>query len=146
MNGMMYEGTVTEIGDRPAEQNGWSGGNNNVSWYPFTVFVDASAELQEGDWVSLTYNPQAETVDTAWYLQKFLIREENGRPYVYKRGEDGLLVKQYITTGKILWNELYEVRSGLSMDDYVAFPYGRDVVDGAETVEASPDQLYEGMY
>ena len=145
MNGMMYEGTVTEIGDRPAEQNGWSGGNNNVSWYPFTVFVDASAELQEGDWVGLTYNPQAQAVDNAWYLQKFLIREENGRPYVYKRGEDGLLVKQYITTGKILWNELYEVRSGLTMEDYVAFPYGRDVVNGADTVEASPDQLYEGM-
>ena len=92
------------------------------------------------------YNPQTENVDTAWYLQKFLIRSENGRNYVYKRGEDGLLVKQYITTGKILWNELYEIRGGLSMDDYVAFPYGRDVVDGAETVEATPDQLYESMY
>ena len=146
MNGMSYEGTVTEIGDRPAEQNGWSGGNNNVSWYPFTVFVDASAELQEGDWVGITYNPQTENVDTAWYLQKFLIRSENGRNYVYKRGEDGLLVKQYITTGKILWNELYEIRGGLTMDDYVAFPYGRDVTEGAETVEATPDQLYEGMY
>lgn len=147
MDGMMYDGTVTEIGDRPAQQNGWSAGNNNVSWYPFTVFVDASANLQEGDYVGLTYNAVSNTEDeSAWYLQKFLIRSEGGRNYVYKKGEDGLLVKQFISTGKVLWNEFYEIRGGLTMDDYVAFPYGRDVTDGAETVDAQPEALYEGMY
>ena len=147
MDGMMYEGTITEIGDRPAQQNGWSGGNNNVSWYPFTVFVDASANLQEGDWVGLTYNAaENENTDSAWYLEKFMIRSENGRNYVYKRGEDGLLAKQYITTGKIIWNEYYEIRGGITMDDFIAFPYGRDVTDGADTVEATPDALYESMY
>ncbi|MBR6322459.1 MAG: biotin/lipoyl-binding protein [Lachnospiraceae bacterium] len=147
MNGMMYEGTITEVGDRPAQQNGWSGGNNNVSWYPFTVFVDSSAELQEGDWVGITYNAQnSEETDSAWYLEKFMIRSDNGRYYVYKRGEDGLLVKQYISTGKIVWSEYYEIRGGITMDDYIAFPYGRDVTDGAETNEATIDQLYESMY
>ena len=146
MDGMMYEGTVKEIGDRPALQGGWSGGNNNVSWYPFTVFVDASAELQEGDYVGITYNANQNESDGAWYLEKFLIRSENGRNYVYKADDQGRLVKQYISTGKQLWNEYYEIRGGITMDDYVAFPYGRDVVEGAETVEAGPEALYESMY
>ena len=34
------------------------------------------------------------------------------------------------------------VRGGLTIDDYVAFPYGRDVVEGAHTQEATTDQLY----
>ena len=33
----------------------------------------------------------------------------------------------------------------LTIDDYVAFPYGRDVKPGAPTVEATADQLYSGM-
>ena len=149
MDGMMYTGTVTEIGDRPTEEYGWSSGNNNISWYPFTVFVDASAELQEGDWVGVTYSTQDESAADAWYLEKFLIRRENGRNYVYKRGEDGKLAKQYIETGRLIWDEYYEIRSGLSREDLVAFPYGRDVTDGAECEEKGAEALYEayqGIY
>ena len=46
----------------------------------------------------------------------------------------------------VLATPLYtQIRGGLTVDDYVAFPYGRDVKPGAATVEATADQLYGGM-
>ena len=139
--GAFAEGSIVEIGDRPVEQGGWSMGNNNVSWYPFKVFADASYELQEGDWINISYGTYEEDTTDRWYLQSFFIRSENGRQYVYKRGESGLLVKQYITTGKVM-GEQVEIRSGLTREDWIAFPYGADVREGAKTQEAQPDQLY----
>ena len=44
-----------------------------------------------------------------------------------------------------LWGSYTQIRGGLTVDDYVAFPYGRDVKPGAATVEATADQLYSGM-
>ena len=48
-------------------------------------------------------------------------------------------------TGRSLWGSYTQIRGGLTIDDYVAFPYGKDVSDGARTVEATPQDLY-GYY
>ena len=45
-------------------------------------------------------------------------------------------------TGKIMWGEIIQIKSGLSMDDYVAFPYASDVEEGMKTKHAN----FEGMY
>ena len=36
-------------------------------------------------------------------------------------------------TGKVVWDSYTQIRGGLTQEDYVAFPYGRDVVSGAKT-------------
>ena len=61
--------------------------------------------------------------------------------YVMKRGEDGLLMKQYIEVGKTS-GEGYEILSGVTTDDYLAFPYGKEVKEGAKTREGTIDELY----
>ena len=48
----------------------------------------------------------------------------------------------WVQTGRDLWGSYTQIRGGLTIDDYVAFPYGRDVVEGAHTQEATTDQLY----
>ena len=50
-----------------------------------------------------------------------------------KTDENGLLTKQYVKTGRILWGEQIEILAGLSQQDYVAFPYGKTVREGAAT-------------
>lgn len=143
-NGMAYEGQIVSI-DReyPAENaDAWSPGNNNVSWYPFQVFIDESAELREYDYVGVTYEKAAADAGETWYLEKFFIRTENGKHYVFVRGEDGLLEKRSVQTGKDLWGEYSEIKGGLSVEEMVAFPYGKDVVEGAKTREAEPSELY----
>ena len=141
-NGSMTIGTITEIGDRPDDYyQGWSGGNNNISWYPFTVFADADSNFEENDWVSITCDSEQDA-GNAWYLIRFMIREENGRSYVYRKGDDGLLHKQYIQTGKTVWDEYVEIRGGLSLKERIAFPYGQEVKENAKTEDADVDALY----
>ena len=75
------------------------------------------------------------------YLWKAFIREEDGEKYVYLRDENGRLKKQVITVGK-LSGEGYEILSGVTFEDWLAFPYGKDVKDGAKTKEGSTSELY----
>ena len=139
--GMMYTGTVHSVGDFPSQDGYWNGmGNPNTSYYPFTVFVDGSADLQEGRYVSIVYS--AGNVQNGIYLQNPFLRTEQGRSYVYLRGEDGLLEKRYVTTGKSLWGSYTEILDGLTAEDFLAFPYGKDVKEGMPTVEGDLSDLY----
>ena len=58
------------------------------------------------------------------------------------RGADGKLEERTVETGRSLWGSATEIRSGLMLEDYVAFPYGRDTVSGAQTVESTMDAFY----
>ena len=143
-NGMSYSGQIASI-DReyPADNaDAWTSGNNNVSWYPFQVFIEEDADLREYDYVGVSYEKISEDAGQSWYLQKCFIRTENGKHFVYVRGENDSLEKRSVQTGKDLWGEYSEIKGGLNMDEMVAFPYGRDVVEGAKTVEAEPSELY----
>ena len=139
--GMVYTGTVQSISDFPSNDDYFNGMNNpNASYYPFTVFVDGSADLQEGRYVSVMYS--AGTSVNGIYLQNPFLRTEGGRTYVYVRGEDGKLEQRFVTTGKSLWGSYTEVLSGLSETDYIAFPYGKNVKPGAPTQEGDMSDLY----
>ena len=64
-----------------------------------------------------------------------LITDESGKNYVYLQGEDGLLKKQYVKVGKSLWGYYLEITSGVTLQDKIAFPYGKNVSEGAPTNE-----------
>ena len=134
MTGMVYTGTVESMGDFPSGENSWNGlGNPNVSYYPFRVFVEDSADLQSGSYVSVMFS--AGSSENGIYLQNPFLRTEGGRSYVFVLGQDGKLEKRYVTTGKSLWGSYTEILSGLTPEDYIAFPYGKNVRDGAEAVQ-----------
>lgn len=145
MTGAACEGTIVSIDDYPTSNgNNWGDGNSNVSYYPFKVFVTEDANLQPNDYVDIQYqkDTSAEESGSSLYLQSMFIREDNGKSYVMARGEDGRLEQRWVQTGRDLWGSYTQIRGGLTIDDYVAFPYGRDVTEGAKTVEATADQLY----
>ena len=139
--GMTYTGTVESIGDFPNNEDYYNGMNNpNASYYPFTVFIDGSADLQAGRYVSVMYS--AGTSEHGIYLENPFIRTENGRSFVYVRGENGTLEQRFVTTGKSLWGSYTEILSGLSETDYIAFPYGKNVKPGAPTQEGDMSDLH----
>ena len=85
------------------------------------------------------------TPSTGIYLEKYFIQEESsGKEYVYIQGEDGLLKKQYVQTGIDAYGMAKEIRSGLTLQDKIAFPYGKDVMEGAATREV--DNLFTNNY
>lgn len=139
--GMTYTGKIVSMGDFPTNSDSWNGsGNPNVSYYPFTVFVDETADLQAGMYVNIQYS-SAES-ENGIYLENPFIRTENGQSYVYVQGAGGKLEKRFVTTGKALWGSYTEIRSGLTVDDLIAFPYGKNLKEGAPTVESDVSDLY----
>ena len=147
MTGASAEGEIVEISDYPTDNaNSWSDGNSNVSYYPFKVFVSEEADLREGDYVEMSYQNSIGSADgNTLYLESMFIRTENGKSYVLVRGDHDKLEKRWVQTGRNLWGSYTQIRGGLTVDDFVAFPYGRNVAEGAGTVEATRDQLYNGM-
>ena len=140
--GMTYTGTVQKIGDYPSAGDGWNGmGNPTATYYPFTVFVAESADLQSGSYVSIVYS--AGGSQSGVYLENPFLRTENGKAYVMVMGEDGKLEKRYVVTGKTLWGSYTQILSGITPEDHLAFPYGKNVRPGADTVISDLSVLYE---
>ena len=139
--GNMYTGEVVSIGDFPTENDNWNGiGNPTASYYPFKAFVSEEADLEAGSHVSMSYSASA--AENGIYLEKPFVRTEKGNSYVYVRDADGKLEKRTVRVGKVLWGSYYEILSGLSEEDYLAFPYGKNVEQGADTVESDLSVLY----
>ena len=139
--GMTYTGTVESIGDFPTREGYYNGnGNPNASYYPFQVFVDESADLQAGSYVSVMYS--AAESENGVYLENPFLRTEKGKSYVYVLGQNGKLEQRFVTTGKSLWGSYTEILEGLTADDLIAFPYGKNVKPGVAAEEGDMSDLY----
>ncbi len=145
-SGTYAEGEVESISGYPTSNDSyWGSGNPNVSYYPCTIFVDESVELKEGEFVNVTYGGGMNASGSSFYLENMFIRSDASGSYVYVKAEDGTLEKRRIVTGKSTGWGAIEVKSGLSLEERVAFPYGSNVVEGALTTDAGYEDLYEGM-
>ncbi len=138
-NNNEYRGTVTALGDTPMDSS-FVGGSGSNTYYPLTVQVSGDAKMREGEMVQVLYTP-ADTQEGI-YLQNEFILTENGKSVVFIRGTDGRLEERTVRTGKSAWGYYTQVLDGLTVPDYVAFPYGNTVRSGAQTTEATPDQFY----
>ena len=69
------------------------------------------------------------------YLDKAYVRQEDGKSYVMIADESDHLKKQYVVTGKTVYGTAVEIKSGLTEDDRIAFPYGKTAVEGAAVTE-----------
>lgn len=139
-SGGSYTGTVVSVGDIPSSSAIYSAMSNPTSTsYPFRVFVDESADLKAGSYVSISYSAAEKT---GVYLEKPFLRTEGGESFVYVRGEDGLLERRTVTVGKSQGGYYMEILDGLTADDYVAFPYGKNLKPGAPTEEGDYSDMY----
>ena len=138
--GGTYTGTVVSVGDIPSSSGGYGGMNNpNASSYPFRVFVDETADLKAGSYVSIQYSSTAEG---GIYLENPFLRTVQGRSFVYVLGEDGMLEERTVTVGKTLGGSYTQILDGLTAEDLVAFPYGKNVKPGVPAEEGDMSDLY----
>ena len=141
--GGQYEAQIKSVSPYP-DTTGMFDGGSTETYYPFTAVVtDKSAEMKNGEWVEVSYKSSGPSKQSnTLTVPKAFVREEGSRKYVYKRDENNKLKKQYIITGT-LSDTGYEVLDGLRSSDWIAFPYGKSIKEGAKTREASVYELYE---
>ena len=138
-NGVSFTAEVREISPYPSD-NGQDGAN--ASSYPFTAYIADASGLSNNSWAELTLLDEGDGQRQGIYLEKPFVRTENGQYYVMKDDGTGHLTKQIVQVGGIQYGSSYQITGGLSMDDKITFPYGKDVREGAKTEEGTLDDLY----
>ncbi len=144
-SGLNFQAEIREISQFPSEdENSYYGmGNPNVSYYPFMAVVLGDAEPNNGEYVEITIETDADQSD-ALYIEAAFVRSENGINYVYV-DDNGVLKKKTVKATKSFDGYTVSISSGLSREDKIAFPYGKGVEEGAKTKEGSMDDVY-GYY
>ena len=127
-----YTAEVKEISDFPTadSSNGGDVSNPNSSYYPIVAFIKDADGLSPGGSVEVSYSSKSMGTanENAVYLQKAYIRTEDKKSYVYLRDKKTKrLKKQYITIGKTMNGQYIEIVSGVTEDDNIAFPYGKNL-------------------
>ena len=142
-SGTSTTATVTEIGTSPVDGSfGWGNDNPNNSYYPVYATVDdPDVQMTVGEYCEITLMDDGSS-DGGSYLELMYVRKDEQGSYVMKANDQNKLEKQYIATGKTVWGSMVEIRGGLTMDDRIAFPYGKTVKEGAPVIDADYPSMY----
>lgn len=146
-SGNVFAAVIDEVSDYPvASQSYYNTGNTNVSYYSFLAEIpDTSVQLKVQEYVNLTVDAAMENADGSIQIAKAFVITEDGQDYVYKDA-DGVLKKVPVTVGTSQdGGYSVSVSGDLTLEDKLAFPYGKGVKEGAKTKEGSIDDLY-GIY
>lgn len=135
-NGVSFTAQVKEISPYPQD----NGGDPRNSQYPFTAYIEDAQGLSNNSYAELTFENMG-TESGAITLEKAFVRSEEGQYYVMKEDENGKLKKQPVQIARIV-NGAYELAGGLTYEDKIAFPYGRQVTEGANCQDGTMEDLY----
>lgn len=144
LNGFSYEtgvsftAEVREISPYPLESS-----QGTDSSYPFTAYIENADGLKNYSYVELTLAGEDGTGSGSKVtVEKPFVRTEDGQYYVMIDDGSGHLKKQVVQISRIIWGSTYEISDGLSWNDKIAFPYGKNAVEGAKTEEGTWEDLY----
>ena len=136
-----WMGTVTLVDyENPTQQNNngyyTSSGSDEMtssSKYPFYVELDSSEGLLLGQHLYLSAASEEETeLEGVTLSGSFVCYDEEGNCYVWAESSQGKLEKRPVELGNYDMNrDVYEILSGLSEEDYVAFPDEALCIEGA---------------
>ena len=139
--GVNFTAEVKEISPYPSEGNDYN--NANASMYPFTAYIQNAEGLKNNSYAELTFGDDGgDLSDGGITIEKAFVRTENGQYYVMAEDGKGRLEKRPVQVARIWYGSQYEISSGLTMEDKIAFPYGKKVKEGAKTEEGSMQDLY----
>ena len=141
--GTMAEAEITSISKFPVSDNTGSWGvNPNTSNYPFTAYLADAEGFQNYQTVDITFESADSTPSETIYIPVSYIRDDNGESYVYIRDENERLKRQTVETGAMLYGYYQEIKSGLTQEDFITFPYGKNVKNGVKTIETDTPPVW----
>ena len=143
-----WGGTVTLVDyENPSQENpnamyyGTSTDEMSASSkYPFYVELDSTEGLILGQHVYLQLEGQEEEPAGIFISSAFVAYDEDGSTFVWA-DKNGKLEKRPVEVGEYnMMNDTSEILSGLSEDDYIAFPDAELCTEGAATTKTQPEQ------
>ena len=148
-DGSCWAGTVSLVDyESPTQENSntmyyYGAGVNEMttsSKYPFYVELDDTNGLILGQHVYLQMENQEEDAAGLSISSAFVAYEEDGSTYVWA-DKNGKLEKRTVEVGEYnMMNDTFEILSGLTEEDYIAFPDMELCVEGAATTKTEPQQ------
>ena len=144
--GGSYTGYVSSIDSYPAaNERSYGSGNPNVSYYSFEACFPDTDGLNTGDYLEMNFEKTgyAYVSDDIWLYIAYLRKDSSGY-YVMKDDGNGYLTKQSVQVGKIEYGEYCQILGGIDESDFIAFPYGKNAVEGAKTEGAEySEEIYD---
>ena len=134
MSGMTTDAEIVSISPYPADRNEYAyygDGNPNASYYQFTAHMDSSEGFNPGEEAGI--QPYIENVDQIIVLPKVYVRSDARGAYALVDDGAGRLVRRDVTIQGTSDPEYVKVLTGLTLEDMVAFPYGKSGHEGALT-------------
>lgn len=146
--GTTTEAVITSISDTPSkDDNFWGGsGNSNSSNYEFKASFDKNAGIEIDAPVDISISPSVDEEEKAGlFIPNYFIRKDSSGNYVMRKNSSGTLEKVYVKVGRKLYGTMTEIKSGVTKEDYLAFPYGNGAIEGIVCEEVdSIDGYYDG--
>jgi len=150
----VWHGMVSMIDFEASEQQNNNGmyytavdETQSSSKYPFYVELESDEGLILGQhvYIEMDYGQEDPQEESALNLPSYYVVTDNGRPYVWARGENDKLEKRAVTLGDLdEAADTYPILSGLTAEDAIAFP-SEDLVNGMPCVEGGYEQPEEGF-
>ena len=125
-----WTGTVTKI-DLEHPDNGnnndyYMSSGTSATKYPFYISLDSTDGLMLGQHVYVEADYGQGSVKEGLWLDEFYIMQEDGGAYVWAENAKGYIEKRKVELGEYDENMMrYEILSGLTEDDYIAYPEER---------------------
>ena len=120
-----WKGKVAKVDMEPksSQNNDYYDYGESASNYNFYVTPASTDDMILGQhlFIELDYGQGGE-VKGVQIPSYYVMQEENGA-FVWKRGEDGNIVKAAVVLGELDEEaDTYDIKSGLTLDDYIAYP------------------------
>lgn len=125
-----WTGTVTKI-DLEHPDNGnsneyYSSSGTTATKYPFYISLDSTDGLMLGQHVYVEADYGQGDVKEGLWLDEYYIMQEDDGAYVWAENAKGYIEKRKIELGEYDENMMrYQILSGLTEDDYIAYPEDR---------------------
>lgn len=132
-----YENPTQDSGNRYYSSDSDEMGSS--SRYPFYVELDSFEGMLLGQHVYITIDAgEAPVLEGVLLSSTFVCYEEDGSTYVWADDGHGKLEKRVVELGEYeMASDRYQIASGLTEDDFVAFPEEELCKEGAPTTKTS---------
>lgn len=133
---------VSHISTEPSDSSMYGG--QDVTYYAVTATaMDEELDLRRGEGCEIMIGMPGADSDSAnaLVLPTMLVRKDAQGSYCMIADENDRLKRADVQTGRVIWGDSIEIKSGLTQEDRIAFPYGKHVKEGSPVVDK--DNIYD---